>query len=80
MHRGVSWVSMKGNLLRDMQSVESQGVKTDTETEDCVTAGTEETNGREPSAEVYVTETEIGAEDRVRRLEDCVIGDEDCVT
>ena len=37
-----------------------------------MTAGTEETNGREPSAEVCVTETEIGAEDRVetRRLRD----------
>lgn len=52
----------------------------DTETEDCVTAGTEEINGREPSAEVCVTETEIGAEDRVRKLEDWVTGDEDCVT
>lgn len=45
-----------------------------------MTAGTEETNGREPSAEVCVTETEIGAEDHVRKLEDCVTGDEDCVT
>ena len=43
-----------------------------------MTAGTEETNGREPSAEVCVTETEIGAEDRVRKLEDCVTSDEDC--
>ena len=43
-----------------------------------MTAGTEKTNGREPSAEVCVTETEIGAEDRVRKLEDCVTGDEDC--
>ena len=72
---------MKCNLLRDTQSDESQGGKDcDTETEDCVTAGTEETNGREPSAEVCVTETEIGAEDRVRKLEDCVTGYEDCVT
>ena len=45
-----------------------------------MTEGTEETNGRELSAEVCVTETEIGAEDRVRRLEDCVTSDEDCVT
>ena len=45
-----------------------------------MTAGTEETNGRESSAEVCVTETEIGAEDRMRKLEDCVTGDEDCVT
>ena len=50
---------MKCNLLRDTHSVESQGVKT--ETEDCVTAGTEETNGREQSVEVCVTKTEIGA-------------------
>ena len=28
MHGVVSWVSMKGNLLRDTQSVELQGVKT----------------------------------------------------
>ena len=34
-----------------------------------MTAGTEETNDREPSAEVCVTETEIGAEDRVRLCE-----------
>lgn len=45
-----------------------------------MTAGTEETNGCTLSAEVSVTETEIGAEDRVRKLEDCVTGDEDCVT
>ena len=45
-----------------------------------MTAGTEETNDREPSAEVCVIETEIGAEDRVRELEDCVTDDEDCVT
>ena len=49
----MSWVSMKCNLFRDTHSVESQGVKT--ETEDRVTAGTEETNGREPSVEVCVT-------------------------
>ena len=49
MHCGVSWVSMKFNLLRDTQSDESLGGKDcDTETEDCVTAGTEETKGREP--------------------------------
>ena len=59
MHHGVSWVSMKCNLFRDTHSVESQGVKT--ETEDRGTAGTEETNGREPSVEVCVTKTEIGA-------------------
>ena len=52
----------------------------DRETEDCVTAGNEETNGREPSAEVCVTETEIGVEDCVRGLEDCVTGGEHCVT
>ena len=45
-----------------------------------MTAGTEETNGRKPSAEDCVTETEIGAEVRVRELEDCVTGDGDCVT
>ena len=44
-----------------------------------MTAGTEETNGRKPSAEVCVTETEISAEDCVKRLEDCVTGDKDCV-
>ena len=31
-----------------------------------MTGGTEETNGLEPSADVCVTETETGAEDRVR--------------
>ena len=74
-------VSMKRNLLRDTQSVESQGVKT--VIQKLRTAWRQELkkpNGREPSAEVCVTETEIGAEDRVRKLEDCVTGDEDCVT
>ena len=72
MHCGLSWVSMKCKLLRDTQSVESQGGKgCVTETEDCLTAGTEDTNDREPSAE-----TEIGAEDRVRELEDYMKDDE----
>ena len=39
-----------------------------------MTEGTEETNGCEASAEVCVAETEIGAEDRVKKLEDCVTG------
>ena len=50
------------------------------ETEDCVTAGTEETNGRDPSAEVCVTEIEIGVEDCVTDAEHCVTEPDGCVT
>ena len=79
MHRGVSWALMQCNSLQDTCRV-TVGKDCVAETEDCVTAGTEETNGREPSADVCVTEIEIGVEDCVTDFGDCVTEPDDCVT